>query len=423
MTETMTLAPVVKSVHVAATSARLRGVHARNRLVVAARRDRPASGGGARGDLRGARGRRGLRDLERRRAVALGHGARVGAAVALTIAWKVDPEAAAPTEVEVRFTPDGDGTRVVLEHRHWERLGEGAAGAGRYDGGWVMVLASTSPVQGDHVEVRWRLRGHLGRRLVPPWRSHATRRARRVGRRPAAIRARSRRGRSLGRLLQLRRRPQRSFEDVLRVHLLPGVLGFGVNAGVWTRWYCSRWPSHAPPMNGTICSRVQMTSPISTAVEAGLLAQLPPNRVLGCLAGSIPPPGVAQNERPGTRSERAGFARPGRSRSPEQPAGSGARSRAVPPTISRKALNQRSRSSQGTAAFAGEVDGSTKSAVSPSRRSWRPCSAPLRNGPRYASLPTNAITPGRSSRATVSSRSALPSKSPARRSPEPGVVR
>ena len=25
------------------------------------------------------------------------------------------------TEVEVRFTPDGDGTRVDLEHRNWER--------------------------------------------------------------------------------------------------------------------------------------------------------------------------------------------------------------------------------------------------------------------------------------------------------------
>ena len=58
-----------------------------------------------------------------------------------TIAWKVDPDAVAATEVEVRFTPEGDGTQVVLEHRHWERLGAGAAETrGNYDGGWEMVL-------------------------------------------------------------------------------------------------------------------------------------------------------------------------------------------------------------------------------------------------------------------------------------------
>jgi uncharacterized protein YndB with AHSA1/START domain len=58
-----------------------------------------------------------------------------------TIAWKVDPEAVAATEVEVRFTLEGDGTQVVLEHRHWDRLGAGAAETrGNYDGGWGMVL-------------------------------------------------------------------------------------------------------------------------------------------------------------------------------------------------------------------------------------------------------------------------------------------
>jgi uncharacterized protein YndB with AHSA1/START domain len=58
-----------------------------------------------------------------------------------TIAWKVDPDAVAATEVEVRFTPDGDGTRVVLEHRHWDRLGAGAAEKrDNYGGGWEMVL-------------------------------------------------------------------------------------------------------------------------------------------------------------------------------------------------------------------------------------------------------------------------------------------
>ena len=48
---------------------------------------------------------------------------------------------AGPTEVEVRFFPEGDGTRVELEHRGWERIGEGADGAERaFDGGWASIL-------------------------------------------------------------------------------------------------------------------------------------------------------------------------------------------------------------------------------------------------------------------------------------------
>ena len=38
----------------------------------------------------------------------------------VVLEWKVN-SAAPPTEVEVRFTQDGDGTRVELEHRGWER--------------------------------------------------------------------------------------------------------------------------------------------------------------------------------------------------------------------------------------------------------------------------------------------------------------
>jgi uncharacterized protein YndB with AHSA1/START domain len=55
--------------------------------------------------------------------------------------WKVNPDAAAPTEVEVRFTPEGDGTRVELEHRGFERLGEAAEEAHRaYSKGWPTVF-------------------------------------------------------------------------------------------------------------------------------------------------------------------------------------------------------------------------------------------------------------------------------------------
>jgi uncharacterized protein YndB with AHSA1/START domain len=47
-----------------------------------------------------------------------------------------------PTEVEVRFTQDGGGTRVDLEHRGWESAGDAATRAGKsYDGGWDFVLA------------------------------------------------------------------------------------------------------------------------------------------------------------------------------------------------------------------------------------------------------------------------------------------
>ena len=61
----------------------------------------------------------------------------------LRFTWHPGYEAGAPaTEVEVRFAPDGNGTRVELEHRGWERLGEGALEKQRgYDEGWDRVLA------------------------------------------------------------------------------------------------------------------------------------------------------------------------------------------------------------------------------------------------------------------------------------------
>ena len=48
---------------------------------------------------------------------------------------------AEPTEVEVRFTPQGSTTRVDLEHRGWERLGASAAESRTsYLNGWPTVL-------------------------------------------------------------------------------------------------------------------------------------------------------------------------------------------------------------------------------------------------------------------------------------------
>ncbi len=59
----------------------------------------------------------------------------------LVLSWHVNPESPAPTEIEVRFIPDGEGTRVELEHRGWERLGDLATEArGGYDSDWPMVL-------------------------------------------------------------------------------------------------------------------------------------------------------------------------------------------------------------------------------------------------------------------------------------------
>jgi len=46
-----------------------------------------------------------------------------------------------PTEVEVRFTPEGSTTRIELEHRGWERLGASAEQSrSSYLNGWPTVL-------------------------------------------------------------------------------------------------------------------------------------------------------------------------------------------------------------------------------------------------------------------------------------------
>jgi uncharacterized protein YndB with AHSA1/START domain len=56
--------------------------------------------------------------------------------------FELDPEPSRATEVEVRFTPQVDGTLVELEHRGFERRSDGApiADAVGADGGWGSLL-------------------------------------------------------------------------------------------------------------------------------------------------------------------------------------------------------------------------------------------------------------------------------------------
>lgn len=58
----------------------------------------------------------------------------------VAFSWKA-PDWEGPTEVEVRFTAEGSGTRLELEHRGWE-VGPKAERTGRsFDDGWDIVLA------------------------------------------------------------------------------------------------------------------------------------------------------------------------------------------------------------------------------------------------------------------------------------------
>lgn len=62
----------------------------------------------------------------------------------VTPAWGYEADLEKASEVEVRFTPAGEGvTRVDLEHRHFERHGEGSEsmrGAVDSPGGWGTLL-------------------------------------------------------------------------------------------------------------------------------------------------------------------------------------------------------------------------------------------------------------------------------------------
>jgi uncharacterized protein YndB with AHSA1/START domain len=69
---------------------------------------------------------------------------RVVLAWQITHAWGYEPDLAKSSEVEIRFTPEADGTtRVDLEHRHFERMGTGGPTmrvAVDSPGGWGSLL-------------------------------------------------------------------------------------------------------------------------------------------------------------------------------------------------------------------------------------------------------------------------------------------
>jgi uncharacterized protein YndB with AHSA1/START domain len=61
----------------------------------------------------------------------------------LVLWWHPGREPETGQEVEFRFTPHGDGTRLDLEHRDWAKLGARADEARNgYSEGWEIVLAN-----------------------------------------------------------------------------------------------------------------------------------------------------------------------------------------------------------------------------------------------------------------------------------------
>jgi uncharacterized protein YndB with AHSA1/START domain len=62
----------------------------------------------------------------------------------ITPEWQCEPDLAKASEVEIRFTPEGKGTRVDLEHRYFHRHGAGGAAmrtAVDAPNGWTGLLS------------------------------------------------------------------------------------------------------------------------------------------------------------------------------------------------------------------------------------------------------------------------------------------
>ena len=66
----------------------------------------------------------------------------------IVLAWKPNDRPEPPTEVEIHFEADGDGTIVRLEHRGWDKLGTGPRRLARDTtaGGRSLSSASSPPL-------------------------------------------------------------------------------------------------------------------------------------------------------------------------------------------------------------------------------------------------------------------------------------
>jgi uncharacterized protein YndB with AHSA1/START domain len=52
------------------------------------------------------------------------------------------------TQVEIRFSPEGEGTRVVLEHSGWEQSAKTRETRANYDSGWGTILGHYQTAMG-----------------------------------------------------------------------------------------------------------------------------------------------------------------------------------------------------------------------------------------------------------------------------------
>ena len=305
----MTVAPVVKSVLVESGRREcVRGVHARDRLVVAARPAGPRTRRGARGRMGGAEGGEVYRSRGGR-AVALGDRARLGAAVRLHDCLEGRSRAVAPTEVEVRLRPTATAPRWCWSTGTGtgsEQVPPRPGATTTAAGGWCSAGTSTRSAWALDADV-----DRLGRRAV------AQKRSQELGEAAGSEGL-------LGRV-ELGRRPPAQLEEVLGVELLPA------------QRRLRRERRRADEV-------IQLALPVPLAAdERDDVEPRPDDRADG-RPTSAPPPRRARGERPprasrparsrrpvwprtsrpGTRSGRAGSGRPGRARWPALQVGSGA---------------------------------------------------------------------------------------------------
>jgi len=84
----------------------------------------------------------GGRFVERRRDGSIYEIGRVTAYQAPSVvafSWRA-PSWDVTTQVEIRFSAEGGGTRIVLEHRGWEQSAKTREARSNYDSGWSTIL-------------------------------------------------------------------------------------------------------------------------------------------------------------------------------------------------------------------------------------------------------------------------------------------